>query len=167
MKAIITSVIDFFYPLFRKIMPLQTFRYAACGGSNALFGLIIYFFTYWYFFKGAIVDIGFFAFEPHSAALFLSSIITFLAGFTLNRYVVFTTSKLKGRIQLFRYFLSFGSNLVINYALLKLMVEKFFWNPVFSQLFTICIVLILSYFTQRRFTFKVHKDGHTEFTDLQ
>jgi len=60
MKAIITSVIDFFYPLFRKIMPLQTFRYAACGGSNALFGLIIYFFTYWYFFKGAIVDIGFF-----------------------------------------------------------------------------------------------------------
>ena len=167
MKAFITSCIDFFFPLFRKIMPLQTFRYAACGGANALLGLIIYFFAYWYLFKGEIVDVKFFAFEPHSAALFLSSIVTFIVGFSLNRYVVFISSVLKGRIQLFRYFLSFGSNLVINYALLKLMVEKFLWNPVFSQLFTICIVIILSYFTQRHFTFKVHKDGHTEFTDLK
>ncbi len=167
MKQFITGIIDFFYPPFRKIMPLQTFRYAACGGGNALFGLLTYFIGYRYIFAENIFDIGFFAFEPHSAALFLSSAITFIIGFILNRYVVFTTSNLKGRIQLIRYFMSFAFNLIINYGMLKLLVEVLGWDAMLSQVITISLVIGISYFTQRHFTFRVKKDGAAEFSKLE
>jgi putative flippase GtrA len=167
MKQLITNLIDFFYPPFRKIMPLQTFRYAACGGGNALFGLVTYFVGYQYLFSKEVFDIGFFAFKPHIAALFFSSGITFIIGFILNRYVVFTESYLRGRIQLFRYFLSFGFNLIINYGMLKLLVEILHWNAMLSQVVTIALVIGISYFTQRHFTFRVKKDGLAEFTELE
>lgn len=148
-------------------MPLQTFRYAACGGGNALFGLITYFIGIEYIFIQKIFDFGFFAFKQHNAALFLSSTITFIIGFILNRFVVFTTSNLRGRIQLFRYFLSFSFNLIINYWVLKLLVEILHWDAMLSQVITIALVIGISYFTQRHFTFRVKKDGMAELTDLE
>lgn len=167
MKQLITGIIDFFYPPFRKIMPLQTFRYAACGGSNAFFGLITYAVGYQIIFAQRVFDFGFFAFKPHIAALFLSSFITFIIGFILNRYVVFTTSYLRGRIQLLRYFLSFAVNLVINYGMLKLLVEMLHINALLSQVITIALVITISYFTQRHFTFRIKKEGSPTFTDIR
>ena len=166
MRQLITGIIDFFYPPFRKLMPLQTFRYAACGGGNVFIGLLTYFVAYRYVFAKEIFDFGFFAFKPHIAALFLSAAFTFILGFLLNRYVVFTSSNLRGRIQLFRYFLSFTFNLLVNYGLLKLFVEIFHWKVFASQAVTTVIVIVVSYLTQRHFTFRVKKDGHAEFTDL-
>lgn len=148
-------------------MPLQTFRYAACGAGNALLGLIIYVIGYQYIFAGTDFHFGFYAFKPHVAALFLSSSINFIVGFVLNRYVVFTSSYLRGRIQLFRYFLSFSFNLFFNYGMLKLLVEVLHWNPLISQVVTIILVIGISYFTQRHFTFRVKKDGHAELSNLK
>ena len=153
-KNKIISFIDFFYPPFRKIMPEQTFRYAVCGGGNTVLGLLIYFISYQFIFEKENFDFGFFAFKPHIAALFVSFCINFVVGFILMKYVVFVGSKLKGRIQLFRYFLSFATNLVINYLLLKLFVEVLFMNALLSQFITTCIVVTLSYITQKHFTFK-------------
>lgn len=166
MKQFITGIIDFFYQPFRKLMPLQTFRYAACGGGNALLGLLVYFICIQFIFTGKVADLGFYVFEPHIAALFISSSLTFIIGFILNRYVVFTTSNLRGRIQLFRYFLSFFFNLTINYGMLKLLVEVLHWNALVSQVVTILLVIAISYFTQRHFTFKT-KDGHPTLTGLK
>ena len=42
MKNTLVSTIDFFYPPFKRIMPLQTFRYAACGGGNMVLGFLIF-----------------------------------------------------------------------------------------------------------------------------
>lgn len=148
-------------------MPLQTYRYAFCGGANAAFGLLTYFIGYRFLFAGRIFDLGFFAFKPHIAALFLSSFITFLIGFLLNRYVVFTSSYLRGRIQLFRYFLSFSFNLVFNYLMLKLFVEILHIEPVLSQVITIVLVIGISYLTQKHFTFRVKEDGKAEFSELE
>lgn len=167
MYKIINSIIDLLYPPFRKIMPLQTFRYAACGGANALFGLFMYFIGYQFIFSKQIFDFGFFAFKPHIAALLLSSAITFIIGFVLNRYIVFTSSDLRGRIQLFRYFISFSFNLLVNYGMLKLLVEIMQWNVILSQVITISLVIGISYFTQRHFTFRVKKDGVAEFSTLE
>ncbi|MDB5203838.1 MAG: phenylalanine 4-monooxygenase [Ferruginibacter sp.] len=158
MRNTLTSLLDFFYPPFRKFMPLQTFRYAACGGGNALFGLFTYFIGYQYIFAQRVFDFGFFAFKPHIAALFLSSTLTFIIGFLLNKYVVFTSSYLRGHIQLFRYFLSFAFNLCINYLMLKLLVDMLHWNPLISQVLTTILVIAISYLTQRHFTFRVKKE---------
>jgi putative flippase GtrA len=157
MKQKLTSILDFFYPPFQKMMPLQTFRYAACGGLNTLLGLAVYFVGYQYIFAKENFDFGFFAFKPHIAALFLSFCVSFVVGFLLNKYVVFTGSNLRGRIQLFRYFLSFSINLVINYLLLKLFVEIFLWNVMVSQLITTFIIISISYLSQKHFSFRVKK----------
>ena len=135
-------------------MPLQTFRYAACGGSNTLLGLFLYYISFHYFFDKQNFDTGLTVLKPHNAALFFAGTCTFFTGFLLNKYVVFTSSYLKGRIQLFRYFLSFFTNLIINYFLLKLFVEKLFMEAFLSQVITTAIIITISFFTQKHFTFR-------------
>lgn len=147
--------IDLFYPPFRKLMPEQTFRYAVCGGGNTVLGLLIYFISYQYVLKKENLDLGFFAFKPHIAALFISFCINFVVGFILMKFVVFVDSNLKGRIQLFRYFVAFAVNLVLNYLLLKLFVEILYMNVLLSQFITTCIVVAISYLSQKHFSFKV------------
>jgi putative flippase GtrA len=79
-------------------------------------------------------------------------------GFLLNKYVVFIGSQLRGRIQLFRYFLSFSFNLVVNYMMLKLLVEIWGLDPLPAQCITITIIIAISYLTQKHFSFRVKKE---------
>ncbi|MBS1496252.1 MAG: GtrA family protein [Bacteroidetes bacterium] len=167
MKNFISSFIDFFYPPFKKIMPLQTYRYAACGGGNTVIGLLIYFICLHFIFERENFDAGFMVFKPQNASLFVQSFFSFFIGFLLNKYIVFTTSFLKGRVQFFRYFLSFFVNLVINYFLLNLFTQYLHIDKFIAQVFSIGLVIIISYFTQRHFTFRVKKDGEPEFSNLQ
>jgi putative flippase GtrA len=157
-RDFILPVIDFFYPPFRKLMNLQTFRYAASGGGNTLLGLIIYTISYKFIFGEEMFDFGFYAFKGHIAALVVSFLVTFPVGFFMSKYVVFSDSNMKGRIQLFRYFMVCLFNLVLNYILLKIMVETFHIYPVFAQVLTICVVIIFSYIAQRNYSFKATED---------
>lgn len=158
MKQTIIAFIDLFYPPFKKLMPIQTFRYAACGGFNMVFGFVTFTLLYRFVFGQNFVNIGGQVFEPYSVALFLSSAMVFIIGFAMNKYLVFTASNLRGRIQLFRYFLSFVSNLAINYVLLKFFVKYLDIYPVFAQVLVTFLVVIISYFTQQNFTFKTKKE---------
>jgi putative flippase GtrA len=136
-------------------MPIETFRYAACGGINTMSGLLVWYVCYHFVFSRMVVNLVFYSFESYTLALLVSSSYSFTLGFLLNKYVVFTSSNLKGRIQLFRYFLSFAFNLMLNYFLLKLFVEKFTWDAFLSQLLTTVVVIAVSYFSQKHFTFKI------------
>jgi putative flippase GtrA len=151
---ILTDIIDIFYPPFKRLMPLQTFRYAACGGGNMLLGLSIYFVLVKFVFTSNVNVLNLLVLKSHNAALFVSGFSTFCIGFLLNKFVVFTTSYLRGRIQLFRYFLSFFTNLVINYFLLKFFVENLKLDAFVAQLITTAFIVTLSYITQKHFTFK-------------
>lgn len=153
-RDFILPVIDFFYPPFRRLMNLQTFRYAASGGGNVLLGFIVYSLSYKFLFLEKDFDFGFYAFKGHIAALFLSFCITFPIGFFMSKYVVFTDSNMKGRIQLFRYFMICMFNLVLNYLLLKIFVEKLNVQPILAQVMTVVIVVVFSYLAQRNFSFK-------------
>ncbi len=159
MRNGIIRLIDLFYPLFQRFMPLQTFRYAACGGGNVLLGFIIFTVLFRLMVKEGVVRLGAWAFEPYSISLFISSATVFCVGFLLNKYVVFTSSNLRGRIQLFRYFLSFISNLAINYVLLKLLIVYLGLYPVLAQVLVTALLVVLSYFTQQYFTFKVKEEN--------
>ena len=154
LRAFILNYVDLFYPLFRAFMPLQTYRYAACGGGNTLLSLFIYFISYNYILKKEILQLGFLTFKPHIAALFFSFLTSFPIGFYLSMYVVFQGSELKKRIQLFRYFLVALGCILINYVFLKIFVEALGWYPTPSQVLTTVIVILFSYFSQRHFSFK-------------
>jgi putative flippase GtrA len=157
MKNRIKVFIDFFYPPFRRFMNLQTFRYAVCGGSNAVLGTVLFAFTFHFIVREEVLDFGFYAIKPHNVALIVSFCITFVVGFALNKYIVFTTSNLKGSIQLFRYFLSFLFNLILNYFMMRILVEKLAIYAILAQIITTIVSVAISYLSQHHFSFKVKK----------
>jgi len=157
----ILQLIDFFYPLFKRFMPLQMYRYAACGGSNTLLSILLYFISYNFILQKNILHLGFVSFTPHIAALLLATCITFPIGFYLSMYVVFQGSYLRRRIQLFRYFLVAAICFVLNYILLKTFVEVLGWYPTPSQIVTVAIVVLFSYLSQKHFSFRNKKEDLT------
>lgn len=154
LKPILLRIIDAFYPLFKNIMPLQTFRYAACGGGNTLLNILIYFISYNFVLDKEILHLPYVAISAHIAAFIIAFLITFPIGYYLNMFVVFEGSYLRKRIQLFRYFLVVLVCILLNYLFLKLFVENFGWYPTPSMMVTTLIVIIFSYFSQRNFSFK-------------
>jgi len=72
LKDTILSVVDFFYPPFKRLMNLQTFRYAASGGGNVLLGFLTYLISFKYILHEKDLHFGFYAFKAHVAALFIS-----------------------------------------------------------------------------------------------
>lgn len=154
LRNTILKVVDLFYPPFRKIMTLQMYRYAACGGGNTAFNIFLYFISYNFILNKEILDLGFFAFKPHIAAFLMAFVITFPIGFYLSMYVVFHGSYLRRRIQLLRYFLVAMVCIILNYVLLRVFVEQFGWYPTPSLIVTAGIVIIFSYLSQRHFSFR-------------
>ncbi len=126
-RSLILNVIDFFYPAFKGIMPLQTFRYAACGGGNTALNILIYFISYNFILKKEIIHLPYIAISPHIGALIIAFLITFPIGFYLNLFVVFEGSYLRRRIQLFRYFMVALVCILLNYVFIKIFVEQFGW----------------------------------------
>ena len=157
-KNTILEVVDFFYPPFKKIMPLQTFRYAACGGGNMVLNLVIYAIAYNFILKKQIVYTPVMAISPHIAAYIISFFITFPIGFYLSMFVVFPESYLRKRIQLFRYFTVVIICIILNYVLLKLFVDVWKWYPTPSMFVNTLLIVTFSYFSQRHFSFKKVKE---------
>lgn len=143
-------------------MNLQTFRYAASGGGNVVLGFLIYTVSFKYLFRERDFHFDFYALKGHTAALFLSFCVTFPIGFFMSKYVVFSDSKMKGRIQLFRYFMICMFNLALNYLLLKILIEKFRLDEILAQVITIVIVVVFSYLAQRNFSFRVTSSEEEE-----
>ena len=155
----ILHLVDLFYPLFRRIMPHQTFRYAACGGFNTVLDLSLFFVSYNYLFLKEPQHIGPLTISPHIASFLSAFLVTFPIGFYLSRYVVFQESSVAKKVQLFRYFMVVLGSLILNYIFLKLFVEVFGWYPTPSKLATTVFVVAFSYFMQKYFTFKAVEAG--------
>ncbi len=145
---------DFFYPPFKKVMPLQTFRYAACGGGTTALNILIFYILYNFILQKQIVHLSFVSISPHIAAYMIAFCITFPLGFYLSLFVVFPESEMRKRVQLFRYFLVVIICILLNYFFLKLFVEKFGWYPTPSLMITAVLVITFSYFSQRHFSFR-------------
>lgn len=158
LKRLITSVLDFFYMPFQKMVNRQTFRYIACGGGNTLLDIFLYFVIYNFVLRKQIVHTPLISISPYIAAFMLSFMITFPTGFLLMKNIVFPGSVLKGRIQLFRYFMLVIVCILLNYFFIKLFVEKFYMYPTLAKICATAIVISFSYLTQRNFTFKAERE---------
>lgn len=153
-------------------MPLQTFRYAACGGGNTLLNIFLYFILYNYILtqkylpgyitydapnKQQVLHIAALSLTTHIAAYFIAFLITFPIGFYLSMYVVFPGATMRRRVQLFRYLLVVLICIGLNYGFLKLFVDVFKWYPTPSLMLTAVLVVLFSYVAQRSFSFKQNK----------
>ena len=150
----IQKVIDYTYPLCRRIVPLQIYRYGVCGSANVMFDWVLYFLVYNGIFKDKLFDLGIVVLSPHIATLAVIFPITTLTGFFLQKYVTFTMSVLRGRVQLIRYMLVVFVNLLVNYAGLKLFVDQLHFYPTPSKMIITIVAVIFSYLMQKSYTFK-------------
>ena len=108
-------------------MPLKTYRYAVCGGSN---------------------------FTSSDRSLLLVYPITLISGFLLNKYITFTTSNLKSLVQLKRYIMVSLGSLFIVYFLMKIFVDVVGIYPTPAKILTTILAVIYSYILQNKFSFK-------------
>ena len=157
MRKKIIAFIDFFYPPFKKIVPIQTFRYAVCGGTNTVLDIFLFYISFNFILNKRIVDLGFIALKPYNAALGMAFCVTFPLGFLLNKYIVFNTSYLRGHVQLFRYMLIVALNLLLNYLILNLLIQYLHFFPTIAKIFATVIIVTFSFLSQKHFTFKVKK----------
>ena len=163
LAQIITKIIDFFYIPFKRFVPEQMFRYAACGGGNLVLDWVLYFLIYNFVIGHELVNLQFTiynlqfvqAITPHIATLCIVFPITLLTGFWLQKYVTFTGSTLHGARQLVRYISIVAINLAINYFGLKLCVEGWGWYPTPSKMVITTMTVVISYFGNKYYSFRV------------
>jgi len=153
-RGLILSMVDLFYPLFRRVMPLKTFRYAACGGFNTILDITLFFVSYNFILKKQAIHISFVTIGAHIAAFLIGFCVTFPIGFYLSRYVVFQETSVTKRAQLKKYFMVVLGCLFLNYGFLKLFVDVFGWYPTPAKVITTFFVVAFSYITQKNYTFK-------------
>jgi putative flippase GtrA len=151
----VLQFIDFFHKPFAKWIDVNTFRYIACGGSNTVMDILIYFIAYNYILHKQDVYVAGFHMTAPIAAFFMSFTISFPSGFVLAKYIVFPESNLHGRVQLFRYAVLVSSCILLNYIFIKFFVEYCGMYATPSKICTAAIVAVYSYISQRHFTFKV------------
>ncbi len=164
MRKKIIAFIEFFRtPLFTFI-PSETFRYLFCGVTTVLVDWVTYFLSRQFVFKNilyfnppkfaSVIPGGLDKITPETLSLIPAFLFAFIWGFAINKYLVFTTATMRGRIQLFRYAIIVGSCILFNYLLMQLFLYKFNVNEYFSRMITTLIVAVYSYIVQRLFTFK-------------
>lgn len=153
-KNKILRIIDFFYPFVQKVLPLQKFRYLACGGGNTALNIFLYYISYHFIIQQKEVQFFNYSIPPHIASFWLPFLITFPLGFYLSMFVVFNGSYLKREIQFFRYFLVVVVCIFLNYTFLKLFVEDFHWYPPLSSALSTCLIVTFSYISQMYFSFR-------------
>lgn len=154
MKNSITKFIDTFYFLFRRIMPLQTYRYAVCGGSNVVLDICLYFLCYNFILNKQDIDLFFVVLSAHIASLFIVFPITFTTGFLLNRFITFHESKLDWKVQIVRYFVVGMGSLLLSYLSMKVLVDVLTLYPTPSRFITIIVTIIYSYLLQKKYSFR-------------
>lgn len=153
-RRIIQFIDLFYWPIFQRSIPESLFRYIFCGSANVVFDWFLFSIFYNFVFQKHLVYLPFVAITPYIAAFICTFPITFITGFLLNKYISFNGSLLRGRVQLFRYFLVVAGCILINYFGLKILVGNLHFYPTPSKMIVTLFTTLFSYIMQRNFTFK-------------
>lgn len=165
-QATLTGILDFFYPLFRRMMPRQVYHYLACGTINTLSDWIFYFLIYNYVIQQRIIQItDTVAISPHIASLILVTPITFTVGFLLSKYITFSESDVHTHHQLWRYASILMLNFGISYICMKVLCETLCIWATPSKMITTVITTVISFFLQKYFSFRKSENEQNNLAD--
>lgn len=150
LKKFILQVLNIFYPLVKKILPFQVYAYLAVGAANT------------------VLNIGLFiaihsALDNHRLAVEIATLfsftITVISGFWLNKNFAFADAPnaQKENVKQFgKYFLVSIQGQFLDYLITKGLIVLLSINPVVAYLISTIVMLTLTYFLQKYFTFKKH-----------
>jgi putative flippase GtrA len=157
MRKAILAFIDFFHPPFKKFISLHNFRYLATGGTTFILGYLVYYLSFYYIFKTEEVNVLFFTLKRGTAALAADFAFVIPFSFLVNRYIVFTHSQVRGRVQLFRYLNLQFINILLNVFLYKFFADILLVFPTVARFVVSVLIAGFSYLYQHYFTFSVKK----------
>ena len=145
---------SFYWKPFRALMPLQTFRYLACGGINWVVTTVCFWAAFNFLFAKQNIDLGFMIVASHTAALGVAWLISVGVGFWMQKNISFKSSPLRNHTQLFRYFLSNVVAALIAWLLEKLLVEQCHIFPTIAFTLTYLTTALLGFAVNKHFTFR-------------
>lgn len=157
MRKAILAFIDFFHPPFKKYVSLHNFRYLATGGFTFVLGNLVYYLSFYHLFETEEVDILFFTLSRGIASYAVDFAIVIPFSFIVNRYIVFTHSEVKGRVQLLRFLNLQFINILLNVFLYKFFADVLLVYPTIARFIVGFLIAGFSYLYQHYFTFSVKK----------
>lgn len=148
------KIVIFFYAPFSRIIPLKTFRYGMCGGSNAVLNLLLFYLSYNYLFDRPVVNFSGLLITPYIAAYLVALCVTFPVGFLLNKYFVFQEAGGRTGRQLSLYAFLTVSNIILEYVLLHFLIGRMRLPATLVQAAIIVCLAGISYLFQSYITFR-------------
>jgi putative flippase GtrA len=163
-RHIIVGFIDFVHKPFARFIPTQTFRYLACGGSNSVLNWALYSWVFVHLMHQRDMPIGnSMVISARVFAWIISFSVTFPVGFVLSRHIVFPESNLHGKVQFFRYALVTVTFILLTYVLIKVFALVLpMVRADISYFFIMAIIAVVSYLSQRFYTFKTKAEESGE-----
>lgn len=154
MIRILTHILDFFYPLFKRWMSKEVYYFLACGTLNTCCDWVMYFIIYNFIIQKQFIDLGWVVISPHISSLIIVTPITFMVGFCFSKYITFRRSKLETFRQALRYASILAINWIITYLFMKLFVEIVGIYPTPSKMITTVITTLLGFVLQKYYSFQ-------------
>ena len=149
-------IVDLFYRgAITRFVAIDVWRWAVCGfGNYIVLDSLLYYAIYHYIVAERFIDFGIVVVSPHILSLIILFPITFLSGFWLNRNVAFRATHEIARDQLWRYLMTIGGSFLLNYTLMKVLVEVCGVWATPSKIIGSVITSLYSFVVMRFFTFR-------------
>jgi len=154
-KSLILFLLKGFYPIFSKVLPFSAYAYLATGAVNTFLNIGLFLL----FFKISMFSVST-AFLSVEIATVLSFLITVLSGFWMNKNFAFSeASRASKQVQkqFKRYFLVAFQGQFSDYFITKGLILFIYIRPEFAYFMSTIIMLIINYFLQKYYTFKIYK----------
>lgn len=124
--------------IFYKLIHL--IKFCLVGGLNTLISLIIYYF---------LIYIGI----EYMLSTSVSYIVSSLVGYLLNKFWVFKFRETKQNSSLFRYYIVYGSALIINMGCMYFCIHIIGTSKIIAPLLTLCVTVPYNYTLSRVWIF--------------
>lgn len=159
-KNTINYFLDLFYPIFKKILPKQVYIYLSIGAANTLFNIALFTLLYQAIYHSTSLIV--FGVNLKLVAVEIATIISFLlsvlSGFWLNKNFAFASAsneEKEEKKQFRRYFLVSLQGQFSDYLITKGLILFLGIRPTIAYYTSTVIMLIINFFLQKYYTFKV------------
>lgn len=141
----------------KKILKNQALRFLFSNGVGFILDAIVYFASYYYYFKHHNTHIFGFTFSGDVTALFVSYMVQIICNFLLTKYFVFSESDLSPAKQFFRFTTVAILGFFANLGLLKVFVSVFHIYAPIARMLAALSLGIASFFIHKFFSFNLKK----------
>lgn len=160
MKKVIQWVLDFIYPVFKKILPYQVYAYLAVGAINTVLNIVLFAIFFQFVLPKTGILAGGFLVASYTISLLMSFITTVPTGFWLAKNFAFNgdnQNRQRSGQQLFKYFLVVLQGLGTDYLIMKGLIILLGLYPTIAKIISTVLVLTSNYILQKHFTFKAKR----------